>query len=289
MPTKKYDLLFTDDEKRKMRLDYENGASIRDIQTKYEINSKSWIQNKLLKGITRHFSEASKMAHKKYPNRFKHTDKTKKLMREKRLAYMKEHPENTAWRKKNEPSYPEKCFIKFLEQNGYDKQYLIEREKSVFPFYIDFAFIQPMLAVEIDGSQHIKEEERIQRDLEKDELLQSKGWKVLRVTENLVKSDWVSLKKELEKMLGENSIRVEKVGIFTKTTVREKVKRGSDGLSEKMRESAIRQRKVKDRPTLEDLEKLLETLPMTKIGEMYGVSDSAIRKWLKQYRKTNNL
>ncbi len=70
---------------------------------------------------------------------------------------------------------------------------------------------------------------------------------------------------------------------------RAKVERGSDGLSEKMRESAIKQRKVKNRPSLEELEKLMETLPMTKIGEMYGVSDSAIRKWLKQYRKTNNL
>jgi uncharacterized protein YjcR len=52
-----------------------------------------------------------------------------------------------------------------------------------------------------------------------------------------------------------------------------------------MRESALRQRKVKNRPSLEELEKLKETLPMTKIGEMFGVSDSAIRKWIKQYKK----
>jgi hypothetical protein len=66
---------------------------------------------------------------------------------------------------------------------------------------------------------------------------------------------------------------------------RAKVERGPDGLSNKMRESALRQRKVKNRPSLEELEKLKETLPMTKIGEMFGVSDSAIRKWIKQYKK----
>jgi len=44
-------------------------------------------------------------------------------------------------------------------------------------------------------------------------------------------------------------------------------------------------RKVKVRPSLEQLEKDLETLPMTKTGEKYGVSDNCIRKWLRSYRK----
>ena len=44
-------------------------------------------------------------------------------------------------------------------------------------------------------------------------------------------------------------------------------------------------RKVKVRPSLEQLEKDLETLPMTKTGEKYGVSDNSIRKWLRSYRK----
>lgn len=39
-------------------------------------------------------------------------------------------------------------------------------------------------------------------------------------------------------------------------------------------------RKV-ERPTKEKLEELITKYPMTKIGKMYGVSDNAIRKWLK--------
>lgn len=41
-------------------------------------------------------------------------------------------------------------------------------------------------------------------------------------------------------------------------------------------------RKV-ERPSKEQLEKDIEFLPMTKIGVKYGVSDNAVRKWLRSY------
>lgn len=37
-----------------------------------------------------------------------------------------------------------------------------------------------------------------------------------------------------------------------------------------------------DRPTREELKSLIRTLPFTKIGEMFNVSDNAIRKWCVQ-------
>jgi uncharacterized protein YjcR len=36
---------------------------------------------------------------------------------------------------------------------------------------------------------------------------------------------------------------------------------------------------VVDRPNREQLKKLIRTIPFTKIGEMFNVSDNAIRKW----------
>ena len=39
-------------------------------------------------------------------------------------------------------------------------------------------------------------------------------------------------------------------------------------------------RKV-DRPTKDYLAELIENKPMTQIGKMYGVSDNAVRKWIK--------
>lgn len=45
----------------------------------------------------------------------------------------------------------------------------------------------------------------------------------------------------------------------------------------------IYERKVKDRPTSNELSKLLWEKPTTKIAEQYGVSDKAVEKWAKQY------
>lgn len=45
-----------------------------------------------------------------------------------------------------------------------------------------------------------------------------------------------------------------------------------------------RARKV-ERPTYEDLKDLMEKHPMTHIGKMFGVSDVAIKKWLRSYEK----
>lgn len=39
----------------------------------------------------------------------------------------------------------------------------------------------------------------------------------------------------------------------------------------------------KNIPSKEDLEKLIYNTSFTKIGEMYGVSDNAVRKWCKKY------
>lgn len=40
---------------------------------------------------------------------------------------------------------------------------------------------------------------------------------------------------------------------------------------------------AKNIPPKEDLEKLIYNTSFTKIGEMYGVSDNAVRKWCKKY------
>lgn len=42
-------------------------------------------------------------------------------------------------------------------------------------------------------------------------------------------------------------------------------------------------RKVENRPTAEELQKLIDTTPMTTIGKMFGVSDNAVRAWCRDY------
>ena len=96
----------------------------------------------------------------------------------------KAHIEGRAWnigksRWNNEPSYPEKFFMKVIENEFNDKKY--QREFNVGIYSIDFAWIDKKIAIEIDGQQHERFEEYKLRDERKDQFLIESGWKVLRL------------------------------------------------------------------------------------------------------------
>lgn len=277
----KYDIIFNDNDKINIINDYvENGLSIKEICIKYNIKSKTYLIN-LLGSNIRNMSDANKLAHKKYKENFFHTDETKEKIRQKRLSFMKEHPEKTAWRMGNF-SYVEKIFYNFLVENGYDKKYLIIREYSVFPYFIDFAFVDLKIAIEIDGSQHL-EKERHERDVLKDKLLQENGWKIIRFSENIVKTDWNVLKQTLDSFLdGLNKKSFEMVGIIKLPKFSIKKERNENGYTEAQIKNYNKQRKV-ERPSKEELEVLIKTESFLEIGRKYGVSDNAIRKWCKMY------
>jgi len=301
-----YDKFFSEKEKEQIIKDYvENVLSIREVCKKYGIGSKVWVR-KLLGENIRKFSEANKIAHKKHPESYKQSKETKDKIRQARLRWMKEHPEQTAWRLRN-MSYPEKCFKKILEDNGLDKKYLIYREYSVFPYFIDFAFINEKVAVEIDGSQHLLED-RKKKDEEKDKLLLSKGWKVLRIAAVEVTHDGSKALNTVLNMLEESTIeyetvgilkapktkikrcgttqnkieRIKKVGILRASKERKKAVRGEDGLTDKQRLNAFNQRRV-ERPSKEELWKLVKSTPFETIGRNYGVNGNSVKKWCKQY------
>lgn len=277
-----YDNFFSAEEKEQIIKDYvEKKLSIREICRKYNIGSSEWVR-KLLKSKIRNLSEANKIARKKYPEKYKHTDESKEKIRKAHLKWMKEHPEQTAWRLRN-MSYPEKCFKKMLEDNGLDKKYLIYREYSIFPYFIDFAFINEKLAVEIDGSQHL-EEDRKRKDEEKDKLLAFKGWRILRIAATEVTHNSSKVLNVVAGMLGDSEIRYEKVGILKAPRKKYiKVTRGEDGLTDKQREQAFNNRKVKERPTKEELFEMVKNKPFRTIAKDYNVSDAAISKWCKEY------
>ena len=49
------------------------------------------------------------------------------------------------------------------------------------------------------------------------------------------------------------------------------------------RSSYYRKVKLEDRPSREELERMVKDIPMTRIGKQYEVSDNTIRKWCKRY------
>ena len=277
---KKYDETFSDKEKEIIKTDYVvNLLSLKEVCEKYDIHSKTWLKKLIGKNI-RSLSESHKIAHQKFPNSFKHNSETKEKIRKKRIEWMKNNTEKTAWRLKN-MSYPEKCFQELIKKNELDKKYLIYREFSVFPYFIDFAFVDEKVAIEIDGSQHL-EDKRKMSDKIKDELLISQNWRVLRFTSNEVMFNASNVNAILLDFLGDKKTKSQKVGVLKSPKKREKVTRDEDGYSEGEKMRAFKQRKVK-RPSKEELLFLIKNKTFTQIGKDYGVSDNAIRKWCKSY------
>jgi very-short-patch-repair endonuclease len=264
-----------------VRLYVDESYSVKDLRKKFKIQSddiKDILGNKV-----RSSSEANKLAHKKYPENFKHTEESKKIMREKRLEFMKNNPEKTAWRLSN-VSYPEKLCIEYIEKNNLDKKYSIVREFSVFPYFIDFAFVNEMVAIEIDGSQHLLPE-RKERDGKKDKLLNDLGWLVIRVSEKEIKTNIDEVFKQILLILKDKpKINNHRIGLVVKPKKRQKKERNEFGFTEKQIQSIKSQRRV-ERPSLDELKKLIEKNGYRGTGKIFGLSDNAIRKWLESYGK----
>lgn len=205
-----YDKILTTSQKEEIRKDYiKNKMSLREIRDKYKIKSYEYLR-KLLKDVIRTFSESDKIAHEKHPERFKHTDSSKEKLRQARLNYMKNNAEKTAWRKRE--SSLEQRFKSFLQDYGYTKRFLIEQEKSISKYRIDFAFIHEQLAVEIDGSQHWRNKDKYNSDLQKDAYLQSQNWTIIRIPEPDI-TNLELLKEKLDNVLPQHPNHTE-TGLF---------------------------------------------------------------------------
>jgi very-short-patch-repair endonuclease/DNA-binding Xre family transcriptional regulator len=255
--------------------------SVKDLRKKFKLQSDDI--KIILEDKVRSVSEANKLARKKYPNSFKHSEESKKIMREKRLEFMRNNPDKTAWRLSN-ISYPEKLFIEYVESNGLDKKYSIIREYSVFPYFIDFAFVNQMVAIEIDGSQHLLPE-RKERDNKKDKLLNDLGWFVIRISEKEIKTNIEVVFNKIISILNEKpKINNFKIGVVVHPKKYQKKERNEFGFTEKQIQTMKSQRKV-ERPTIDELKKLIKENGYRKTGKIFGVSDNAVRKWLESYKK----
>jgi very-short-patch-repair endonuclease len=264
-----------------IRLYINESYSVKDLRKKFKVQSddvKIILGNKV-----RTASESNKLSHKKYPERFKHTEESKKIIREKRLEFMKNNPDKTSWRLSN-VSYPEKLCIEYIEKNGLDKKYSIVREYSVFPYFIDFAFLNQMVAVEIDGSQHLLPE-RKKIDDKKDELLNNLGWLVIRISEKEIKTNIDEVFNQILSILkNKPKINNYRIGLIVKPKKYQKKERNEFGFTKKQIQSIKSQRRV-ERPLLPELEILIKENGYRGTGKMFNVTDNAVRKWLKSYKK----
>lgn len=95
---------------------------------------------------------------------------------------------------KERRSYPEKFFIKLMEMNNLYSQFIIKEKLSFNKYFLDFAFVEMKIDVEIDGQQHYITQDAIDYDNERDNFVMDSGWKVYRI-------NWLELKKEPKKVI----------------------------------------------------------------------------------------
>jgi len=175
-----------------------NTEGIGAISKKFNIGKNTTLTIIKEAGIQlRTHAESSKLAHILYPEKFKHSDESKAKMRIKRLAWMKANPNNTAWRTRNKPSYPEQLFINICNELNLLSKYDIVREYSVYPYFIDFAFINEKIGIEIDGSQHWLNADRLSSDIVKDELLRKNGWRIMRIPAFKIQNSYNAIKEDV--------------------------------------------------------------------------------------------
>lgn len=257
----------------------DNLMGISEISKKLKI-TKTKVSD-YISDVKRNSYEIEKIKRKKFPDKYVISNDTRKKMRESHIKWMKENPEKTAWRLAN-ISYPEKLFLNKIKELKWNEKYLIIREKTMFPFYIDFAFENEKTAVEIDGSQHL-EEERKNMDNQKDQLLIKNGWKVIRISENEIKNNIDNCMRIIQDILNENkSNEITRVGIFSEKKNLNKYKNRKEYFDVIRKEY-----KEKIKPKIKKIEN--SNIDFSKQGwvkevsKIIGVSENYGGKWVKKY------
>lgn len=90
-------------------------------------------------------------------------------------------------RHNNSPSWPETWFMRVIENEFDDKCYI--REYPLGIYSLDFAWEHRKKCIEIDGDQHYRFQEYMDRDKRKDTHIEASGWRVLRLPWKSVCSD----------------------------------------------------------------------------------------------------
>lgn len=128
-----------------------------------------------------------------------HSDKTKKLISERRIKYLKENPEKVPYRLNHSSveSYPEKYFNEVFIKEGLN----FERYYRVGLYELDFALVDKKIDIEIDGDQHYLDPKVSEVDKRRNKYLIDNGWTIIRIKWSDYKKLSIEEKKEYIKRL----------------------------------------------------------------------------------------
>jgi very-short-patch-repair endonuclease len=130
------------------------------------------------KWIKRSKSKNDKLARQKYPRIFTQDSRAKlrKAMLDRRQSG---YNWTFAHSRKNKESYPESFFKSVIKNELIDQCYHFNYPYGRYA--LDFAWLHKKKCIEIDGDQHLYNEDQRKSDIRKDAYLNNSGWQVLRI------------------------------------------------------------------------------------------------------------
>lgn len=226
----------------------------------------------------------------------KMTDESRKKISDAKKKLYRDYPEKHNWKSdKKFMSKPCEEFKRVLDDENIKYVPEFTPLKDRF-FSIDIAFPESKIGIEINGNQHYNKDGTLKKYYsERHQLIESSGWRIYEVHFSICynkdvvlelignifrqKSDLYSFDYD-EYLRSKISCDEEKYYC----TVCGGVK--MDKYSKQCTKcQQFSKRKVVERPTYEQLLLDVEELGYTGSGKKYGVSDNAIRKWLKHFKK----
>lgn len=224
---------------------------------------------------------------------FKMSDESRKKISDAKKLLYKNHPEKHNWKSNSKfVSKPCEEFKKILDLEKIPYIAELTPLKDRF-FSIDIAFPEKRIGIEINGNQHYNKDGSLKKYYsDRHNLIESSGWKlyeiyfsicynkkeVLNIVKNILEENSNIFTFDYDNYLNERLMKYEKKFLCEKCGGN-KMDRYSNQCAKCLQ---ISRRKVQ-RPTYEQLLIDIEELGYSGSGRKYGVSDNAIRKWLKNY------
>ena len=217
-----------------------------------------------------------------------HSQETKDKISKKRKQYLRDNPDKHPWKRNNKfKSVPCENFKKILDdlKVNYIPEYTISEDRA---FAIDIALPQYKIAIEINGNQHYNSDGTLKDYYqERHDFIKNLGYEIYELHYSLCfnkqKINNLIISIIDNKSLFDFNYKTYLSKKLNKHKTENFCKCGAKILSVSKLCNycyAVSQRKV-EIPELCILLKEVKELGYSAVGRKYGVSDTAIRKWIK--------
>lgn len=274
---------------------YSEGHTYRETSKKFNVNM-AVISTARKEGLikTRNPSEARKLSHS-IKGSTKHKQETKDRISKSRKKYLQENPDKAPYLLNHYSkgrSYPEEYFYKWLVKERVDFQ----EKFRVDTYELDF-LVNGCINLEIDGEQHYLDKRIVESDKRRNRYIEGLGFKVIRIKWSSYQKQSQEYKKRflndlLLKFDDIDDIQLkymykakEKINckFCNKETHNKKFCSNSCKMIHTNKNKRISRKTKIDWPPPEDVLNMVRATNFIQTGKTLGVSDNAIRKYLRKH------